>query len=288
MLSRRILLAAASLLAASAASGQAPPAKVPVVASFSIVGDIVAEIGGDRIALTTLVRPGVDAHVYQPTPRRCEGSGRSPSRRRERPQVRGMDASAAAVVRQQGRLREAAKGVPAREDKKGGHGHGHDHGGVDPHAWQSVANVRIYAANIRDALIGVDPDGRAIYEANARRYIAELDALDAEIRAAVARIPAERRKVITSHDAFAISNRPTACSSSHHAASRRRRRLPRGMSRASSSRSAAKRLAPCSSRMSQIRALCSRSPRSRAPGSAARCSPTRYRRRMALHPLTFA
>ena len=73
---------------------------------------------------------------------------------------------------------------------------------TDPHAWQSAANVKTYVANIRDALIAADPAGKAEYEANAAAYVAKLDALEKDIRSAVASIPAERRKIITSHDAF--------------------------------------------------------------------------------------
>ena len=72
----------------------------------------------------------------------------------------------------------------------------------DPHAWQSVANVKIYVANIRDGLIAADPAGKAAYEANAAAYLAKLDALDSEVRETVAKIPADRRRIITTHDAF--------------------------------------------------------------------------------------
>jgi zinc/manganese transport system substrate-binding protein len=82
-------------------------------------------------------------------------------------------------------------------------GHGHGHGGEDPHAWQSVSNAKVYVANILKALSAADPAGKAIYEANAAAYLAKLDTLEGEIRATVARIPADRRKAITSHDAFA-------------------------------------------------------------------------------------
>jgi zinc/manganese transport system substrate-binding protein len=208
MLTRRRLLAVslAASCAPLASVAVAQEMKLPVVASFSILGDIVERIGGDRIALTTLVKPGVDAHVYAPTPAdaRTVGEARlvvtnglkfEDWMRR----LRQASASKAAFV-------EAARGVNAIEEKKAGHGHGHSHGhshgGLDPHAWQSVPNVKIYAANIRDALIAADPAGKAAYEANAAAYLGELDQLDAEIRAAVARLPADRRKVITSHDAF--------------------------------------------------------------------------------------
>ena len=73
---------------------------------------------------------------------------------------------------------------------------------IDPHALQSVADTKIYIANIRDGLVAIDPAGKAIYEANAAAYLAKLDELENEIRAAIARVPADRRKIITSHDAF--------------------------------------------------------------------------------------
>jgi zinc/manganese transport system substrate-binding protein len=201
MTSRRLFIAGCAAFAASGARAQ--DARLPVVASFSILADIVQTIGGERIALTTLVKPGLDAHVYTPTPADAKAVGGAAL-----VVVNGLkfdgwmrrltqsSASKATIV-------EAAKGVAERVEKAHAHDkHGHDHGGMDPHAWQSVPNVTIYAANIRDALVAADPAGKAVYEANAARYLAELDALDAEIRAAVAKIPAERRKVITSHDAF--------------------------------------------------------------------------------------
>ncbi len=80
--------------------------------------------------------------------------------------------------------------------------HGHDHGDGDPHAWQSVPNVKIYVANIRNGLIAADPAGKAAYEANAAAYLEKLDALDRDVRDTVAKIPPERRKIITTHDAF--------------------------------------------------------------------------------------
>jgi len=73
---------------------------------------------------------------------------------------------------------------------------------VDPHAWQDVGNVRIYARNIADALTAIDPESRNIYRANLTRFDAELATLDDEIRMAISAIPPERRKIVTTHDAF--------------------------------------------------------------------------------------
>ncbi len=73
---------------------------------------------------------------------------------------------------------------------------------IDPHAWQSVADAKIYVANIRDGLVAVDPGGKSAYDANAKAYLAKLDQLENEVRAAIATIPADHRKIITTHDAF--------------------------------------------------------------------------------------
>jgi zinc/manganese transport system substrate-binding protein len=81
-------------------------------------------------------------------------------------------------------------------------GHGHEHEAVDPHAWQDVANAEIFVRNIAGGLEQADPDGAAIYRANAEAYLAELKALDQEIRFAVARVPEAQRVLVTSHDAF--------------------------------------------------------------------------------------
>ena len=199
-------LAAMTLVAFGAvAQGPArPPAeKLNVVASFSILGDFVREVGGERIALTTLVGPGGDAHVYAPSP----ADGRRLAEAKivfvnglgyEGWMPRLVKASGARV-----RLVEASAGVEALAESEAGHRHGHRHAkGRDPHAWQSVANAKVYVVNIRDALAAADPEGRAVYEANAKAYLAKLDALEAEVRDAVAGIPPERRRIITSHDAF--------------------------------------------------------------------------------------
>jgi zinc/manganese transport system substrate-binding protein len=180
--------------------------RLPVIASFSILGDLLANVGGDRVSVTVLVGPDGDGHTFQPSPKDARtvadaklvfvnGAGFEGWM----PRLIKASGTKAVVV-------ETSAGIAfrANEDTKGDHdhGHAHDHGADDPHVWQSVANARIMVGNIRDGLIAADPAGKAIYEANASAYIAKLDALEAEITAAVAAIPAERRKVITTHDAF--------------------------------------------------------------------------------------
>lgn len=204
MLNRRSLLlrlAAGVVLPLPALAQEAPTGKLPVVASFSILGDFVREIGGERVAVTLLVGPDGDAHVYSPTPADAKMLAGA-----RLVVVNGLkfEGWLTRLVRSSGTkatVATATKGITPLKIVDD-HDHGHDHGGADPHAWQSVANARLYVGNIRDALIAADPAGKAIYEANATAYLAKLDALESEIKATVARIPAERRKAITSHDAF--------------------------------------------------------------------------------------
>ena len=192
------LLAGLSWVGASPFAGaQTPAEKLEVVATFSIVADFVREVGGDRVALTTLVGPDGDAHVYSPAP--------GDSRRLAQAKLivsngLGLEGWMARLIKSSGTkaaLVEAAKGVKARKSDDA-----HAHGGFDPHAWQDVSNAKVYVANIRDALASADPAGREVYDANATAYLDALDALDREVRAAVAAIPPERRRIITTHDAF--------------------------------------------------------------------------------------
>jgi zinc/manganese transport system substrate-binding protein len=166
--------------------------RLNVVASFSILGDLVKNVGGDRVNVTTLVGPDGDVHVYAPAP--------SDAKKNAEAQILvvnglGLEGWLPRLVQSAGGkavIVTASNGVKPLERGSA----------ADPHAWQSVPNVKIYVANIRDALIAADPKDAAVFRANAERYLAELDALDADVRAAVAKIPPERRKVITTHNAF--------------------------------------------------------------------------------------
>ncbi len=190
MTTRRFFLT--TLLAALAAPAMAQTEKLPVVASFSIIGDFVREVGGDRVAVTTLVGPDGDAHVYQPTP--------ADARRIAQAKVifvnglgfEGWLERLIAAAKGKGTIVTLGKGVAARPGEEG----------TDPHAWQDVANAKIYVSEIRDALIAADPAGADAYRANASAYLARLDALDAEIVKALDAFPKDRRRVVSTHDAF--------------------------------------------------------------------------------------
>ncbi len=211
MITRRTMLAGAAAMAAMGpATGpvRAQDAPLPVVATFSILGDLVRAVGGEHVSLTVLVPVGGDAHSYAPTPADAKAVAAA---KLVVANGLGFEGWIKRLVQASGSTApfiEAARAVKGRTEPKEAHGHnhghkhGHDHGGLDPHAWQSVGNARLYVEAIRAALAAADPGRAAAYQANAAKTLAELDALETEIRAAVARIPADRRRIITSHDAF--------------------------------------------------------------------------------------
>jgi len=189
---RRLHLWLIGLLLVAVVSPARAQERLNVVASFSILGDLVRNVGGERVAVTTLVGPDGDVHVYTPAPADAKkiadaklviinGLGLEGWL----PRLVQSSGSKAAIV-------AATSGIAPRKL-------GSD---ADPHAWQSVVNARIYVANIRDALVAADAADAEVFRVNTDRYLAELDALDREVREVVAQIPPARRKVISTHDAF--------------------------------------------------------------------------------------
>jgi zinc/manganese transport system substrate-binding protein len=202
-LTRRRLLAAMAHAALFVAAPAHAQERLNVVATFSILGDFVKNVGGDRVAVETLVGPNGNAHVYAPSP---SDAKKAADAKLVLVNGLGFEGWLERLVKASGTkapIVVATKGIKPRE-RAGDHGHdhNHDHGRADPHAWQSVANAKIYVANIRDALIKADPAGKDAYTANATAYLAKLDALDREVRDVIAKVPADRRRVITSHNAF--------------------------------------------------------------------------------------
>jgi len=163
-----------------------------VVASFSILADFVRNVGGDRVRVTALVGPNSDVHVYTPAP----GDAKTiADAKLVVINGLGLEGWLPRLLQSSGSKAQvlvATKGItPLKLGSE-----------ADPHAWQSVANAKVYVANIRDGLVSADPAEAEIFKANAMRYVAELDALEAEVKDAIAMIPRERRKLITTHDAF--------------------------------------------------------------------------------------
>ena len=229
---------------------------IPVVATFSILGDMVKRIGGEHVAVKTLVGPDGDTHVYQPTPADARAVSEAKILVVNGLEFEGWLDRLVDASDFQGIRVVATEGIEpiAFEDEHGpggsleihpeedqhdhdhddqaeaghdhddemhaeaathdhdddhgdeahaeaGHDH-HDHGAFDPHAWQSLVNAAAYVDNITAALAQADPANAADFYQNRAAYDAEIKALDAEIREIVASLPAERRTVVTSHDAF--------------------------------------------------------------------------------------
>ncbi|MGB6905492.1 MAG: zinc ABC transporter substrate-binding protein, partial [Methyloceanibacter sp.] len=188
-------IAVALALVFAGAAGAHAADKVKAVASFSILGDMVRQVGGNRVEIVTLVGPDGDAHVYAPTPA----------------DARNLAAANILVVNGLGfegwmeRLEKssgftgqtvvASTGVTPRQMVE-------EEGGTpmeiaDPHAWQSLANGKIYVANIRDGLIAIDPAGKAVYEANAAAYLGAIAKEEAAVEETLAKLPADRKRIIT-------------------------------------------------------------------------------------------
>ncbi|MBB4394539.1 metal ABC transporter substrate-binding protein [Bradyrhizobium sp. ERR14] len=166
--------------------------RLNVIASFSILGDFVRNVGGDRANVTTLVGPDSDVHVYTPAPADAKRVAEA-----KLVIVNGLglegwlprlvqSAGSKAVV-----VTASAGIVPLKLGSA-----------ADPHAWQSVPNAKVYVTDIANALAAAVPDDAEFFRVQAKAYLEKLETLDREVREAVAKIPPERRKVISTHDAF--------------------------------------------------------------------------------------
>ena len=184
-----------TLLFAGPAHAQSEP--VPVVASFSILADLVEKVGGPRLAVTSLIPRATDPHVFQPSPQ--------DARKVQAAQLifvngLGLEGSVERLITSTGQSKKrvvlGSKVKPLRLIENG------QDQGLDPHVWHDVANVRLYVETIRDALIKTDPQGRETYTTRSTAYLAELDALESEIRQAIAALPPTHRVLVTNHDAF--------------------------------------------------------------------------------------
>lgn len=209
LLVMRSLAAAGFLLAASHGAAMAE-AKLKAVASFSILGDMVAKVGGDRVVVTTLVGPDGDAHVYEPTPADAKSVAEANVFIVNGLSFEGWLERLTKSSGYAGPIVVATKGIKAHKmAEEDGHdpdthtkAKEHDQGHEDPHAWQSLKNGLVYVKNIAEGLCTADPQGCDRYKQNADRYSAEIEALDKKIRADIAKVTIEKRKVVTSHDAF--------------------------------------------------------------------------------------
>ncbi|KYG22174.1 metal ABC transporter substrate-binding protein [Bradyrhizobium sp. AT1] len=185
---RIILLCALVLIASPLQAAE----RLNVVASFSILADFVRNVGGDRINLTTLVGADGDVHVYTPAP---SDAKRVAEARLVIVNGLGLEGWLPRLVQSAGSKAQIVTASAGIVPLKLG-------AAADPHAWQSVPNARVYVTDIANALAAAAPDDADVFRARAKAYLEKLETLDREVREAVAKIPPERRKVISTHDAF--------------------------------------------------------------------------------------
>lgn len=199
--------------------------KLQAVASFSILGDMVRQVGGDRVDVTVLAGPGADTHVFQPTPAHARAVAQARvlfvngagfegwmERLLKSSGFKGQQVVATKGLELIKRVPAAGKGGHDDHDEhdddhdhdheEHDHDHDHDHGGLDPHAWQSVPNAMVYVKNITEGLCAADAAACPVFKKNAAAYNERLRALDGEIRGVWKAIPKAQRRVIVAHAAF--------------------------------------------------------------------------------------
>lgn len=194
------LLLLLSACSSGGRQGSPPDGRLQVVATTSIVGDVVGNIGGELIELTVLVLPGGDPHTFEPRPQDIAAVSDA--------QVvfasgLGLEEALKGVLEAnvKGTLVEVSDGLAVipLQDKDEHEGAQPEHGTGDPHTWMDPNNVIIWAGNIATALAEADPTNRATYQTNAESYIAELRELDAWIRQQVEQVPPKQRKLVSDH-----------------------------------------------------------------------------------------
>lgn len=191
------LIVLAFVISACGVKTPASANRIPVVSTTSILADVVSRVGGDLVAVTPLVPPGVNEHEYQPSPRDIAAVT-------DAALVFevgfGLEEFMATIIENAATRIDpvvVSEGIATKEFSGG-----EEHYTADPHVWMDPANVIIWAQNIAAALSAYDPANREFYEANSAVYIAELEALDIWIEAEVAKIPPENRRLVTDHMLF--------------------------------------------------------------------------------------
>jgi manganese/iron transport system substrate-binding protein len=197
-----LLAGLAWILSACATPTGGQPGKLQVVATTTIVGDVVRNIGGDAIQLEVLLPPGSDPHSFDPTPQDvakiakaglifANGAGLETFLD---PLLKNAGSQAQVVYVSDGiQLIHFQSNLPGEESGPGG---------GDPHTWFDPQNVKVWVQNIEKALSAQDPGDAQTFAANAQRYTQQLDELDGWIKTQVGQIPSDQRKLVTDHEAF--------------------------------------------------------------------------------------
>lgn len=201
MISRRLLLSAAvpALMAFSAVPAFADTLKV--VASFTVLGDVVSQVGGKHVKVTNLVGPNGDPHEFEPSPADAKNLKAAQVAFVSGEGLEGWMDRLIAASGYKGKPVVVSEGVNTRTMDEDGKTV------TDPHVWNSPVNVKVWVANIEKALSEADPADAGAFKANAEAYLQKLDAMNAYAHSKFDAVPADRRKVLTSHDAFGYFGR---------------------------------------------------------------------------------
>ena len=192
-----VVLTTAALLSAPSAMAKT----VETVASFSILGDMVQHIGGEHVHITTLVGPDGDPHSYEPRPQDSQALAKADLVFVSGLGLEGWMDRLIGASGYHGHPVVASAGVNTRQMEEDGKTI------TDPHAWNSMQNGILYARHIMDALIAADPQDADYFRQHGTAYITQLQQLDQWAKQQFAQVPAEKRKVLTSHDAFGYMGR---------------------------------------------------------------------------------
>jgi zinc/manganese transport system substrate-binding protein len=193
----------AMLVGASVRAGAEP---IRVASLSTVMADLARDIGGERVEVVEIVKPGMDPHIFEPAPGDlttisnaqillASGLGFEGYLDRLRPSLK----RSGVVLVVGGEVVEPIEGACEGHDHSEDH---HHHGTSDPHWWQSVSNVQLVARQIRDALIATDPEGQGTYEKNAAALEARLEDLGKWVRLQIVQLPKKNRVLVTSHDAL--------------------------------------------------------------------------------------
>jgi zinc/manganese transport system substrate-binding protein len=201
MISRRLLLSVALPMLIAFSSAPVAAETLKVVASFTVLADVVRQVGGDHVTVTSLVGPNGDPHEFEPSP--------ADAKHLKAAQVtfvsgEGLEGWMDRLITASGYAGTAvtvSDGIKTRTMEEDGETV------TDPHVWNSPVNVKVWVANIEKALSAADPADAGAFKANAERYTKTLDVLDAYAHSKFDAVPDDRRKVLTSHDAFGYFGR---------------------------------------------------------------------------------
>jgi zinc/manganese transport system substrate-binding protein len=177
--------------------------RLSVVASFSILGDFAQEVGGEHVSVVTLVGPDGDVHAYEPTPGHVQQVAEAGAIIVNGLGLEGWLDRLLEASGTRAKVSEATRGITQLTIKGEVHEQdAHTRQAFDPHAVQSIGNAITYVKNIAEALCTADEQNCSAYRANEAAYTQRLKGLDIEVKEAIAKVPADKRRVITSHDAF--------------------------------------------------------------------------------------